>query len=171
MVHDGSRKLKKKFGVTNSRQSQYMIHLLWFPHCPSWRVIISRGMLLNVTLMFCSIKLCINSFFPVQTCILGGYRPLPVYKNCKIWNGDGLHVQLSLWTAWREERCLRSLWSIARLLCHAMPAQKWHSTSARWRNSQHGVDYGHTWQSQKRYYPALGPTFFSLVYLQTYCCS
>lgn len=30
--------------------------------------------------MFCSIKLCINSFFPVQTCILGGYCPLPVYK-------------------------------------------------------------------------------------------
>lgn len=30
--------------------------------------------------MFCSLKLCINSFFPVQTCILGGYCPLPVYK-------------------------------------------------------------------------------------------
>lgn len=51
---------------------------------------------------------------------------------------------------WREERCLRSLWSIVHLLCHAMPVQKWHTTSVRWRNSQHGVDYGHTWQSQKR---------------------
>lgn len=38
--------------------------------------------------MFCSIKLWINSFFPVQTCILGGYRPLPVYKNCKIRHKD-----------------------------------------------------------------------------------